>query len=308
MRTKWLLSSLLLLVAFSGSIPLHAATSSLRQAVVRIELDVDAFSFGPALAAELAAQQPLSAYEGEVARRLRVGSTGTGFFVNAAGDLVTNAHVLLSGVRYRSLPFTQSQWESLARLLTATRDAWVTVGEGEQAHSYVARPVAIAEDLDLAVLRIARPPGDQAKFAFLPIGRSSDLRMKQSVTALGFPENGFQASGGEVISFIRGAHVHEEMRLVRRGSLQPGEPPVIVSGTSNGPVVRVQHSAVTGHGSSGGPLLDSKNRVIGVCYALLADRSQPEAEDTLDLNLAIAADVLKRFLREHAVPFTEAAP
>jgi S1-C subfamily serine protease len=71
--------------------------------------------------------------------------------------------------------------------------------------------------------------------------------------------------------------------------------------------VRLQHSAPTGHGSSGGPLLDAKNRVIGVCYAMLADRNQPDTDEA-DLNLAIASDVLSEFLRENAIPFTEVAP
>jgi len=305
MRAKLLPAVMLLLVTYTGISPAGASAPPLRQAVVRIELDVDAFSFGPGLTAELAARQPLSPYEGEVARRLRLGSTGTGFFVNANGDLITNAHVLLSGVRYRGLPFTQGQWESMTRLLPAIRDAWVTVGEGDDAHTYTAVPVAVAEDLDLAALRVVRPPGDQTAFGFLPIGASDGVWVKQAVTALGFPENEFQASGGEVISLIRGANVHEEMRLVRRSSPQPGEPPVIVSGTSQGPVVRLQHSAATGHGSSGGPLIDARNRVVGVCYALLADRNQPNGDET-DLNLAIASEVLKRFLREHAIPFTEA--
>jgi len=307
MRAKWLLSSLLLLTAFSDSPALQAASPALRQAVVRVELDANAFSFGPALGAELAARQPLSAYEGEVSRRLRMGSTGTGFFINANGDLITNAHVFLSGVRYRSLPFTYSQWDSLARLLQSVCDAWVTVGEGDQARSYVAVPVAVAEDLDLVVLRVVRPPDDRAMFSYLPIAASGALRVKQVVTALGFPENGFQASAGAIVSLIRGAHVHEEMRLMRRSSPVAGEPPVIVSGTSQGPVVRLQHSAPTGHGSSGGPLLDAKDRVIGVCYAMLADRNQPGGDEA-DLNLAIASDVLKKFLRDSAVPFTEAAP
>jgi S1-C subfamily serine protease len=285
----------------------HAAGGqALRPAVVQVESDIDAFSLGPDLNAELAARQPWTAYEAELARRLRLGSTGTGFFVNARGDLVTNAHVVLSGVRYRTLPFPQSEWDSLTSLLTAIRDVWVTVGEGEQARCYVAVPVAIAEDLDLAVLRVALPPGDETKFSYLTIGSSDALRAGQAVTVLGFPENEFQASAGEILSLIYGSHVHEEMTLVRRGSGEPGQPPVTVSGSTPGPVVRLQHNAPTGHGSSGSPLLDAKNRVIGLAYATLVARSPDRVVPEPDLNLAIASDVIKRFLKSHAVPFTEA--
>jgi S1-C subfamily serine protease len=306
MRPRWFPGLMLLTVALLGGVA-GAAQPPLRQAVVSIEIDTDLFSLGPTLSAELKVRQPLSPYEGELARRLRLGSTGTGFFVNADGDLVTNAHVLLSGVRYRTLPFTQNQWDSMTRLLSTMRDAWVTVGSGDGARIYAAKPVALDESLDLAVLRIARPLGDESAFIPLPIGASHSLRAGQAVTALGFPENGFQASAGAVISLIHGAHVHEEMRLVRPSTSAPGQPAVTVSGSSQGPVVRLQHSATTGHGSSGGPLLDARNHVIGVCYASLVDRSLPDSEET-DLNLAIASDVLKQFLKEHAIPFTEAAP
>jgi S1-C subfamily serine protease len=313
----------LLLLMLSTAVGAAAGQTSppgLRQAVVQIEVDLDAFSLGPEVVRELAGKQRQTPYEAELARRFRIGSTGTGFFVNARGDLVTNAHVVLSGVRYRGLPFSQSEWESLSRLLTATRDVWVTVGEGSQARQYVAALVAMAEDLDLAVLHVTLPPaesraGSQHRafpemrppaFTCLAIGQSDDLRVGQTITALGFPENGFQASEGKVLSLIHGTHVHEEMRLVRHSG--PEGRGVTVSGTSPGPLVRLQHSAPTGHGSSGGPLLDARNQVIGVAYAVLADRSHPAEEDIADLNLAIASNVLKRFLREHAVPFTEAKP
>jgi S1-C subfamily serine protease len=303
------LARFLLIVSLFAFMPSSSrAAPAPRQAVVRIELALDRFSFGPELAAQLAAGQPWSQYEAELARRLRVGSMGTGFFVNPEGDLVTNAHVLLSGVRYRGLPFTQAQWDSLTRLLSSIRQAWVTVGEGESERSYVAVPLAIAEDLDLAVLRVSRPPGDQTSFAFLTLASSDALRVGQSITALGFPAEEFQASGGEILSLIQGSQVHEEMRLVRRASPEAGQPPVTVSGTTAGPILRLQHSAPTGHGSSGGPLLNDQGQVIGVAYALLTDRTRPgQQPDAANLNLAIASNVLKRFLREHAIAFTEAS-
>jgi S1-C subfamily serine protease len=287
----------------------HAGETAqtLRAAVVRVEVATTPWSVGADLALELACRQPWTPYEAELSRRLRMGSTGTGFFVNPQGDLVTNAHVVLSGVRYRKLPFTQSEWDCLARLLTESRQVWVTVGEGEEARSYAAAPVAIAEELDLAVLRVCLPPGQEARFSYLPIGSSEALRVGQPVVALGFPENGFQASAGKVLSLIQGLRVHDEMRLTRRASPATGEPSVTVSGTSAGPVVRFQHSALTGHGSSGGPLLDERDRVIGVAYALLADRARPQGGEQADLNLAIVSNVLRQFLRNHAIRFVEAS-
>jgi len=270
---------------------------------------MDPFALGSDLTAELAAGQPGTPYEAELARRLDLGSTGTGFFVNPEGDLVTTAHVVLSGVRYRGLHFTRSQWDSMALLLPAIRDIWVTVGEGEAARTYLATPLAIAEELDLAVLRACRPPGDDSRFTPLPIACSDGLSVGDSVLALSFPEYEFQASAGEIISLIQGARVHEEMQIVRRTDPETGREIITVSGTTPGPLVRLQHSAPTGHGSSGGPLLDRQGRVIGVAYALLANRP-PRADENLPngLNLAIASTVIERFLGDHAIPFTKARP
>jgi putative serine protease PepD len=284
-------------------------TTAMRAAVVQVEAAVDLLSPGPELAAELNTRERLTPYQTEIARRLRMGSTGTGFLVNPRGDVVTTAHVVLSGVRYRGLQFTHAQWDSMAVLLTAIRDIWVTVGQGDEERSYLAVPVAVAEELDLAVLRICLPPDDRTDFTPLPIGRSDALRVGDYVLSLGFPEDEFGASPGEVISLIQGAQVHEEMQIVRRRDPETGREVVSVSGTSPGPVVRFQHSAPTGHGSSGGPLLDRGGRVIGVAYALLSSR-RPEADGELaapGLNLAITSDVLKRFLVTNAVPFDEAA-
>jgi S1-C subfamily serine protease len=72
-------------------------------------------------------------------------------------------------------------------------------------------------------------------------------------------------------------------------------------------VTRLQHDAPTGHGSSGGPLLDERGRVIGVAYALLSERDAAgNASLRTDLNLAITSDVLLRLLQQHGIPYREA--
>lgn len=292
------------------SLPALAGPTDIRSAVIRVEAAIDPLSAGPELAADLAGRQPWTPYQAEIARRLRIGSSGTGFFVNADGDLVTNAHVLLSGVRYRGLYFTYADWDSMARLLEVIRDVWVTVGEGEEERSYLAVPVAIAEDLDLAVLRLSRPPGDETRFPYLALANSDALATGQAVRSLGFPEDGFQETSGRILSLIQGVAVHEPMQLVRRADPETGEEIVIVAGTSPGPIGRLQHNAPVGHGSSGCPILDERNRVVGVGYALLSDR-RPDADEEIGLaglNLAIASNVLERFLISSSVRFEKGAP
>ena len=279
-----------------------------RSAVVRIEVTADPISFAPDLSAELAARQPWTPYEAEIAHRLRVLSRGTGFFVNGDGFLVTSAHVVLTGTRRRARNFTHSQWDSLSRLQSVLRDVWVTVGEGDATRSYLASPVIIDESLDLAVLRVDLPPGAQTRFKPLAIASSGTIGVGQPVRALGFPEEDFEATSGEILSLIHGARVHDDLLTVCRVDPDTGEETITVSGTSAGPLARLHHSAPTGHGSSGGPVLDSRNRVLGVAYAILSESAPTTENSRNDLNLAIAANVLKQFLRSHAISFTEAAP
>jgi S1-C subfamily serine protease len=170
--------------------------------------------------------------------------------------------------------------------------------------------VAVAEDLDLAVLQVRRPPGDDAKFISLCIARSDGLRLGQPLRALGFPEYEFQAAAGEIVSLIHGSHVHDAMQLMPRIDRDTGREIILVSGTTPGPVMRLQHSAATGHGSSGSPLVDQRGHVVGVAYALLSgDTSGTEAEPAAPgLNLGIASNVLRRFLDVHAIPYEEGLP
>ncbi len=308
MCLRVVLSSLLLVLPGAGfvnpaSSAVFASSDSARNAVVRVEAAIDPISFGPFLLTDRATDQTRDGFGAEVARRLHIGSSGTGFFVNPDGYLVTNAHVVLSGVRYRGLHYTQAQWDSMTRLLSSIRDVWVSVGEGEGERSYIAQPVAISENLDLAVLRVIRPPGDQKAFNWLPPGNSDDIRIGNPVRALGFAQEGYQDTSGRILSLITGREVHERMNIVRRTDPATGREIINVSGTSPGPVMRLHHDAPVGHGNSGGPLLDARGRVIGVAYALIAERG-PVAEDDSapsGLNLAIASNVLRQFLAGQSV-------
>ncbi len=307
---KSLLSVLLAVCLVGVGCAASALAGCPRDAVVRVEVALDPASAGPELARELGGREALTAYETEIGRRLRVGSSGTGFLVNPNGAVITNAHVLLSGVRFRGLHLTYAEWDSMALLLEAVRDIWVSVGEGDQERSYLAVPVVIGEDLDLAVLQIVRPPGDETSFRCLPIGRAQDLAIGSPIRCCGFIDGEFRETRGEVLSFLHGRTVQEPMQIVRRTHPSTGEEIITVSGTSPGPLRRLQHSAAVGHGSSGSPILDERGSVVGVGYAYLSDRRPgAEGQDGLSgLNMAIASNVLRQFLLAHSISFEDAGP
>ena len=101
------------------------------------------------------------------------------------------------------------------------------------------------------------------------------------------------------------------MRIIQEIDPDTGETAATIGGTTPGPVVRLQHTAATGHGSSGAPLLDSHGHVIGLIYAAVSERPPAGGEgfsSDPDLNLAIASNVLRELLTRHAIPFTEGRP
>ena len=146
--------------------------------------------------------------------------TGSGFIWDQAGNIVTNNHVV-------------AEAEEIGVLLG-----------GEQA--LPARLVGTAPWADLAVVRLGNPPDNLRP---LPVGRSSDLLVGQSVYAIGNPFGLSRSLTTGVIS-----------ALDRRLPTALGRE---VAGV-------VQTDAAVNPGNSGGPLVDSSGRLIGVNTAILA--------------------------------------
>ena len=143
---------------------------------------------------------------------------GSGFIWDRQGHVVTNLHVV------------------------AKADAaQVTLVDGS---TYAARVVGLSAEDDLAVLRIEAPA---EKLGPIPVGRSENLQVGQSVFAIGNPFGLDQTLSRGVISGL-GRELPS-----RGGSYLAG---------------LIQTDAAINPGNSGGPLLDSAGRLIGVNAAI----------------------------------------
>ncbi len=144
--------------------------------------------------------------------------TGTGFIWDEQGHVVTNYHVIRAG--------------NSARVTLADNSPWS------------ARLVGVAPEKDLAVLKIDVPPGTLRP---IPIGTSSDLKVGQSVFAIGNPFGLDQTLTTGVISGL-GREIQSQTDQTIEGVIQT--------------------DAAINPGNSGGPLLDSAGRLIGVNTAI----------------------------------------
>jgi S1-C subfamily serine protease len=170
--------------------------------------------------------------------------TGSGFVWNPGGFIVTNYHVVRGGNAFR-----------------------VTLADGS---TYKAKLVGSAPDSDLAVLRIGAP---QKKLIPIMLGTSSDLKVGQTVYAIGNPFGLDQtlttgvvsALGREIPSQVKGRYIRDV----------------------------IQTDAAINPGNSGGPLLDSAGRLIGVNTAIYS-----ESGSSAGIGFAIPVDQVRRVVQQ----------
>ena len=146
--------------------------------------------------------------------------TGTGFVWDDRGNIVTNFHVIQDASR-----------------------AEVTLADGS---TWEARLVGYAREKDLAVLQIDAP---RSRLQSIRIGTSSDLKVGQSVLAIGNPFGFDQTLTTGIVSAL-GREID----------------------STDGVPIRdvIQTDAAINPGNSGGPLLDSAGRLIGVNTAIVS--------------------------------------
>jgi S1-C subfamily serine protease len=165
--------------------------------------------------------------------------SGTGFVWDAAGHIVTNDHVVEGA-------------DAVA----------VRLASGQVLQAQI---IGTAPNYDLAVLRV---DDTRALPAPIAIGTSDDLKVGQSVFAIGNPFGLDQSLTTGIISALK-----------RRLPTQSGREITNV----------IQTDAAINPGNSGGPLLDSAGRVIGVNTAILSPSGT-----SAGIGFAIPIDVVNR--------------
>jgi serine protease Do len=167
-------------------------------------------------------------------------SSGSGFIIDPAGYILTNAHVVESAYRVRvMLSFATPapgapahRQQSILKLRAAPVDA---------------RVLGVDKETDLALIKIER-----TGLPVLQFGNSDRLKQGQIVLALGSPlglDNSL--SMGVVSSTAR--------------QLKPDDP-----------MVYIQTDAPINPGNSGGPLVDTEGRVVGVNTFILSQSGGSE--------------------------------
>jgi S1-C subfamily serine protease len=149
---------------------------------------------------------------------------GSGFVVDASGDIATNAHVVTTGSGAKA------------------NQVYAEFGDGNRLS---ARIVGTDLDSDIALVKVdpsqLRGPG--AKLVPLPLGATGELRVGDPVAAIGSPFGKEQSLSVGVVSAL-----NREIQSLTSFSI------------SNA----IQTDAAINHGNSGGPLLEASGKVVGI--------------------------------------------
>jgi S1-C subfamily serine protease len=177
---------------------------------------------------------------------------GAGVILNPSGDVLTNWHVVNGATR--GLIFLKPQ------------------GSADIANStaYGVQLIAQDEVVDLALIRILKPPPDLRPVA---MGNFSSIQVAEDIHVIGHPKGNLWSYTTGVVSQIRDAYgwsysdgsKHQANVLQLQTAINPG--------------------------NSGGPVVDDQGKLLGLIAM---------AEEGQNLNYAIEADVIQQFLQKSA--------
>jgi len=159
---------------------------------------------------------------------------GSGFVIDSAGYIITNAHVVSGAQRVEVVLPTVAATGVIATAAIANALSTKT-------NIVPAEIVGVARDVDLAVLKV-----DNVNLPALPLAAYRDLRQGELVFAFGSP-NG-----------LRNTVTHGVVSAVAR------------QGDLDSPQIFIQTDAPINPGNSGGPLVNIHGEVVGIDTSILS--------------------------------------
>jgi len=197
------------------------------------------------------------------------GSGGTGSIIQQDGLILTNAHVVIEEQTGKPYP----------RLTIYLKPDRVTGDRKvDLSRSGKARVVAFSQPLDLALLKLDGSPGP---FPVLELDDSDRTEIGDRVVAIGHPEQGglWTLTTGTISAEF------ENFNATKGKSV-------------------FQTETGLNRGNSGGPLLDTYGRMIGVNTAIA--RVAPDGLPITSISFSLKSNVAKRWLRDQGVSNQEA--
>lgn len=197
------------------------------------------------------------------------GSGGTGSIIQQDGLVLTNAHVVIDEHTGKTYP----------RLTIYLKPDRVTGDRKvDMSRSGKARVVAFSEPLDLALLKLDGPSGP---FPVLELDDSDRAEIGDRVVAIGHPEQGglWTLTTGTISAEF------ENFNATKGKSV-------------------FQTETGLNRGNSGGPLLDTNGRMIGVNTAIA--RVAPDGLPITSISFSLKSNVAKQWLRDQGVSAREA--
>jgi len=187
---------------------------------------------------------------------------GTGFFVSADGQILTNHHVIADGLRHDN---QKSASYALVHLGRLQQDGGIELrAEPVRAYLLKADPAA-----DLALLKLDAIP---AGFAPLPFLQFADVPAKPGVpaTIVGHPASGmlWTMRSGQVAAMGRMPADLVDVVMLRLAATKAQRDQVMQELERTPSRRIILTSAGANPGDSGGPVVDESGRVIAVTFAV----------------------------------------
>ena len=196
------------------------------------------------------------------------GSGGTGSIIQRDGLVLTNAHVVIEERTGKPYP----RLTIYLKPDRVTGDPKVDLSRGDKA-----RVVAFSQPLDLALLKFDGAPGP---FPVLELENSDKAEIGDRVVAIGHPEQGglWTLTTGTISAEF------ENFNATKGKSV-------------------FQTETGLNRGDSGGPLLDTNGRMIGVNTAIA--RVAPDGLPITSISFSLKSNVAKRWMRDQSVSIQE---